>query len=144
MRPMKPVPARPSRIGCISSDTVEAVRVLGCVLLVEFRAPVHVGAHEHRWNVTSLQHLADSEDHRLIDQDVRTDARRSGDLGGKTWKFDGSIPFDTVIVQDDICELPQHLATRMARRAVFANLESGDGNNTVSYTHLTLPTNREV
>src|SRR5450830_1779076 len=124
---MKPVPARPRRTGCISSDTVEAVCVLGCVLFIEFRASVHVGAHEYRWDVTSLQHLADGEDHRLIDQNVRTDARRSGDLGGKTRKFDGSIPFDTVIVQDDICELPQHLATRMARRAVFADLESGDG-----------------
>src|SRR5450756_2079445 len=129
MRPMKPVPARPSRTGCIFSDTVQTVCVLGCVLLVEFRSPIHIGAHEHRWNVTSLQHLADSEDHSLVDQDVRTDARRSGDLGRKTRKFDSSISLDTVIVQDDICELPQHLATRMARRTMFADLESGDGND---------------
>src|SRR5450830_445241 len=97
---MKPVPARPRRTGCISLDTVQAVCVLGGVLLVEFGTPVHVGAHEHRWNVTGLQHLVNSKDHRLIDHDVCTDPRRSADLGGKTWNFDRSIPFDTVIVQD--------------------------------------------
>src|SRR5664279_1150157 len=129
MRPMKPVPARPRRTGCIFSDMVEAVRVLGGVLLVEFRAPVNIGTHEHRWNVTSLQHLADSEDNGLVDQDVRTDARRSRDLRWKTRKFYGRIPFDTVIVKDDICKLPQHFATRMARRAVFLNLQSGNGND---------------
>src|SRR5664280_645297 len=129
MRPMKPVPARPRRTGCISSDMVEAVCVLGSVLLVEFRPPVNISTHEHRWNVTSLQHLADGKDNGLVDQDVRTDTRRSRDLRRKTRKFDGSIPFDTVIVEDDICKLPQHLATRMARRAVFLDLQSGNGND---------------
>ena len=66
------------------------------------------------------------------------------DEGGNVLRFTGPRQelFQVCILEDDLVRVSHYPSGRPILERTW--LVSGDGGDTVSYTHLTLPTNREV